>query len=149
MTTKSVWPKILGLMLMLAIVLFFHGCSPTGGKVSADAPPMVAKGERFEIRAKVLNTSGKQQTLCDLDIADGYLEGIIIEDTKPDYSEAWHIPIDNTMSYSFDLAIPPGEETVVVLTAYAAKRGDYSGELDFCINTEFNYLSAPVRTIVE
>lgn len=149
MKIKSVWPKVIGIILMLAIVLFFQACSPQGVKVSADAPPTVAKGERFEIRAKVLNTSGERQTLCDLDIADEYLEGIIIEDTTPDYTEAWHVPIDNSMSYSFDLPLDPGEETVVVLTAYAAKRGDYSGEMDFCINTEYNYLSAPVRTIVE
>jgi hypothetical protein len=134
---------------LLAIVLFLQACSPQGVKVSADAPPTVAKGDRFEIRAKVLNTSSEQQTLCDLDIADGYLEGIIIEGTRPEYTEAWHVPIDNTMSYSFDLPLSPGEAAVVVLSAYAAKRGDYSGEIDFCINTEYNYLSAPVRTIVE
>jgi hypothetical protein len=147
--TKSAWPKIIGIALLLAIILFLQACSPQGVKVSADVPPTVSKGERFEIRAKVLNTSQETQTLCDLDIADEYLDGIIIESTRPRYSEAWHVPIDNTMSYSFDLAIPPGEEKVVVLSAYAARPGDYSGEVDFCINTELNYLSAPVRTIIE
>jgi hypothetical protein len=147
--TKSAWPKIIGIALLLAIVLFLQACSPQGVKVSTDAPPSVAKGERFEIRAKVLNISSREQTLCDLDIADEYLDGIIIENTMPRYSDAWHVPIDNTMSYSFDLVLPPGKETVIVLSAYAAKRGDYAGEVDFCINSELNYVSAPVRTLVE
>jgi hypothetical protein len=134
---------------LLAGVLLIQGCSPSNVKVTAEAPTTVAKGERFEIRAKVLNTAREKQVLRDLDIADAYLEGIVIESTRPEFREAMHIPIDNTMSYSFDIPIDPGDETVVVFTAYAAKRGDFSGEIDFCVNTEFNYLPYPIRTVVE
>ena len=70
-------PAVQGLLAatLLAGVLLFQGCSPSDVKVSADAPTAVAKGERFEIRATVLNTAKEQQVLRDLDIADAYLEG--------------------------------------------------------------------------
>jgi hypothetical protein len=148
--TRSAVTRILAISLLATLLLLpIQACSPQNVKVSAEAPTTVAKGDRFEIRAKVLNTAHEKQVLCDLDIADEYLEGIVIEGTRPEFSEATHIPIDNTMSYSFDLPIDPGDEAVIVLSAYAAKRGDFAGEIDFCVNSEFNFLSYPVRTVVE
>ena len=60
-----------------------------------------------------------------------------------------HIPIDNTMSYSFDLPIAPGERVVVVFHACAAQAGDDPGEVDFCINSEMSCLQSLIRTIVQ
>ncbi len=141
--------KTLRSMLVAACLLLIGCSSPENVEVSVDAPTAVAQGERFEIRARVLNTATKTQTLVDLDIADKYLDGIVIESTEPRFSEAIHIPIRNVMSYSFDLPIEPGEELVVVLRAYAARPGDYAGTFDFCINSETSFISYPARTIVE
>ena len=80
--------KTLRSMLVAACLLLIGCSSPENVEVSVDAPTAVAQGERFEIRARVLNTATKTQTLVDLDIADKYLDGIVIESTEPRFSEA-------------------------------------------------------------
>ncbi|MDX1436925.1 MAG: hypothetical protein R3335_08945 [Anaerolineales bacterium] len=82
-------------------------------------------------------------------MADEYLEGIIIESSNPMFRDSSHIPIDNTISYSYDIPMGPGEEIWVVFTAYAAKAGDYAGDIDFCINDEMTCLPYRIRTIIE
>jgi hypothetical protein len=89
------------------------------------------------------------QYLVDLDVADEYLEGVVIESATPRFTDAFHVPLDNTISYSFDLPIEPGAEVLVVFVAYAAKVGDFSGEIDFCVNSEVICIPYPVRTIIE
>jgi hypothetical protein len=106
-------------------------------------------GERFEIRAIATNTAQRPQKLVSLDIADEYLQGIAVEKSDPPFKEAFHVPIDNTMSYVFELPMGPGEQREVVFQAYAAHAGDHAGDVDFCINSEFAFISYPVRTIVE
>ena len=109
----------------------------------------VQSGERFEIRAVVTNTGDRSQQLVALDVADEYLEGIAIESSEPPFKEAYHVPIDNTVSYVFKLPIEPGGQREIVFHAYAAHEGDHMGEVDFCINTDFTFVSYPLRTIVE
>ena len=58
------------------------------------------------------------------------------------------VPLDNTVSYSFGVPIPPGGEAVVVFQAYAAHPGDWAGDFDFCIDSEFDFVSEHVRTLV-
>ncbi len=135
--------------LVLIVLVAGLGCSPENVQISVEAPTTVKKDDRFEIKASVRNTAATAQTLVDIDVGEEYLEGIVIEGTEPPFSEAMHIPIDNTMSYSFDLPIAPGAEVVVVFHAYAAQASDYSSEVDFCINSEVSCLSYPIRTIVQ
>ncbi len=126
------------------------GCSgPENIEVTVDSPTTIKQGERFAIRVSVRNTGASEQTLVDLDIADEFLKGVVIESSDPPFSQSMHISVDNTISYSYDLAIPPGKEISITLSAYAAYQGDYSGEFDFCINSETSCLSYAVRTIVE
>ena len=126
------------------------GCSnPENIEVAVDSPTRIKQGERFTIRVSVRNTGASEQTLVDLDIADEFLKGVVIESSDPPFSQSMHISVDNTISYSYDLAIPPGKEISITLSAYAAYQGDYSGEFYFCINSESSCLFYTVRTIVE
>lgn len=126
------------------------GCSsPENIEVAVDSPTSIKQGERFAISVSVRNTGRSEQTLVDLDIADEFLKGVVIEGSDPPFSESEHIPLDNTISYSYDLAIPPGREISITLSAYAAYQGDYSGEFDFCINSMVSCVFYTVRTIVE
>lgn len=137
--------------LALAAVVLLAGCSlePKNVEIAVEAPVTAQAGERFEIRAVAKNTAQKPQKLVALDIADEYLEGIAIEKSTPPFKEAFHVPIDNSTSYVFDLPLKPGEQREVVFQAYAAHTGDHAGDVDFCINSEFTFVSYPVRTIVE
>ncbi len=125
------------------------GCSgPENIEVAVDSPTSVEQGERFDIRISVRNTGASVQTLVDLDIADEFLKGVVIENSDPPFSQSEHIPVDNTISYSYDLPIHPGKEISITLSAYAAYQGDYSGEFDFCINSMASCLFYEIRTIV-
>lgn len=134
--------------LVLASLVACLPSTPQNVEVSVEAPVEVRQGERFTIRARIRNTAPELQELVDLDIADAYLKGIVIERTEPPFKEAMHVPIDDTMSYKLELPVPSGEERVVVLHAYAAHPGDYAGEFDFCVNTIYDFVSYPARTVV-
>ena len=137
--------------LALASIVLLAGCGaePKNVEISIEAPMSVQPGERFEIHAVVTNTGSRSQKLVALDVADEYLEGVAIESSDPPFKEAYHVPIDNTVSYVFKLPIEPGGQREVVFQAYAAHPGDHSGEIDFCINTDFTFVSHPLRTIVQ
>lgn len=118
-------------------------------EIGIQAPSNVRKGDNFVVTATVRNSASKPQTLVSLDVGDKYLEGIAILKTDPNHQEATHIPIDNTMSYVFNLPLKPGEARQILLYAKAVKAGDYYSEIDFCINSDTSFLSKTVRTVVE
>ncbi len=126
------------------------GCSgdPKNVTILLDAPLQVKVGEKFQIKAHVTNTGPKAQKLVSLDVGEAYRTGIAIEKSNPSFSQASHIPIDNTMSYEFNLDLPSNQEKVVTFYATALKAGDYSSKVDFCINSSTSFLSYPVRTFV-
>lgn len=141
-STLRPWPLLVALLL---------GCSfemPTNVQLFVDAPATVPEGQEFTIVVRVKNTAPETQTFVDLDIADAYLEGIVIKSTQPAFSDAMHVPIDNTVSYSLGLPVAAGKEVKVTLHAAAVRSGDFSGDFDFCINSEFTCLPYPVRTVV-
>jgi hypothetical protein len=143
---KTIW-AILGIML----VLILSGCSgdPTDVAVKMDVPLKVANSEEFIIAVTVKNTASNEQKLVSLDIGDKYLKGIAIIKAEPDYSESFHVPIDNTVSYKFNIPIKSGKEITVNLYAKALKYGDFNSEIDFCINKDDSFLTKIIRTVVE
>lgn len=139
------------------VILGIGGCfvvvsylldQPEGVEISVDAPGRAVVGEAFEIVARVRNVGDRDRELVDLDVADEYLEGIVVVDTEPDSSDSMHVPFDNTVSYSFGLTVPPAGEVAVTLSAEAVHAGDFAGDVDFCIDSEVHCLSAHVRTVV-
>jgi len=143
--------RVLCLAALLSL-LALAGCAgdPTHVDIVVQAPLNVKKGEKFDIVMRVTNAdAGRTQKLVSVDISDKYLAGIHIESAEPRYTEASHIPIDNTVSYVFNLDLPPNQERVVKLRATAVKAGDFGGGADFCINTDYTFLTQQLRTIVE
>ena len=144
---------ILGLITTAVIVavVMFAGCleDPKNIVVDVQAPSFVNEKEEFNIIVTVENTDEDPQELVSLDIADSYLKGISIISSEPPHTEDWHIPIDNTRCYEYHIDIPAGGKQTVNLTVISLKKGDYSGDIDICINSESNFLSIGLRTIVE
>ena len=136
--------------LCMSAIFGFSGCllEPENVTIAADAPIEVERGESFEIKASVTNTAPKTQKLVALDIAHEYLEGVAILSSEPDYSSTMDVPIDNTTSYVFDLDLSPGESATVVFQARALHSGDFRGDIDFCINSEYDFISKSIRTVV-
>lgn len=121
---------------------------PEDVEVSVEAPLHATVGESFRVLATATNTSSTSKTLVDIDIADSYLSGIVVESATPPFRESWHVPIDNTVSYSFDLPIAAGESATVEFSVIAAHAGDFSGDFDFCVDSEVHCISQAARTIV-
>lgn len=138
------------LIVMLMIITLLGGCSdPKDVKISVKVPLEVKLGEEFVIIASVKNTAPQTQKLVSLDIADAYLKGVAILRTEPDSEESTHIIIDNTFSYVYNIPIKPGKTVTVSLFAKAIKTGDFNAELDYCINSDYSFLSRSLRTIVK
>ena len=142
---------IFSAVLVLAFALGCGGIldDPKDIALKVDAPLRVRMGEGFQVVVTVTNSSSEAQTLNSLDIADAYIDGIAITSSVPPYSEASHVPIDNSWSHRYMLEIPPGGQVQVTLNASALKAGDWAGDIDACINNDVSFLSMPVRTFVE
>lgn len=141
------------LLVVLAFAAMFLGVQwlskePEGVRVEVTAPLEVTVGDQFEVVAAVRNLSDSRHTLVDLDIAQEYLAGLAVQGSQPPFRDASHVPIDHTVSHSYDLTIRPDEEAKIVLSVVAVREGDYSGDFDFCIDSEVHCLSYPARTIV-
>lgn len=143
--------RVLLLAVAVAAVMGMAACSgdPQNVQISVEAPLQVKAGEKFLVKAHVKNTGDKAQKLVSLDVGDPYLVGIAFEKTDPAFSDATHIPIDNTMSYTLNLDLPSNQEKVVTFYATALKTGDFSSKIDFCINSSTSFVSYPVRTMVQ
>lgn len=121
---------------------------PQNVEISIDVPVSVSVDQEFNIVLTVKNTGSTTRTLAYVDVADEYLEGVVVRGMDPAFKSAEHIPFDNTESYSLDVALPPAQEVTVTVSAYAAHTGDYAGDFDFCIDSAVSCLSYPVRTII-
>lgn len=121
---------------------------PENVEVTVEAPVTVGVDQEFDLVLTVRNTGSSALTLVDLDIADEYLEGVVVRTMSPAFKDAMHVPIDNTQSYSMELAVPAGQEVTVTIGAYAAHEGDFAGDVDFCIDSTVACISYPVRTLV-
>ena len=159
MSTGDQWGKAIligcGAIIVLAgmavagLVALGIWATPDDVEIAVEAPTFVAVGEQFQIVARMTNTAAEPQSLYSLDIADRYLEGVAIEAARPRFTDSYHVPIDNTWSYTFDLEVGPGEEVVVVLDATAVRPGDFQGDVDFCINNGLSFVSHPLRIVVQ
>ena len=138
--------------LVLLVLVASLGCEafevPENVDIRVDTPVSVQVDQEFYITLTIRNTGSSTQTLVDVDIADEYLEGVVVRETDPAFKDAMHVPFDNTQSYSMDITLPAGREVTVTISAYAAHAGDYAGDIDFCINSAVSCLSYPVRTII-
>ncbi len=141
-------------LIFVAVVgaVVFLGYSSTrdtaGVAVTVEAPLRSALGSHFEIVATVENRSGAAKTLVDVDVADRYLGGVALGASTPPFTSSEHVPIDNTISHHFGLALPPGGTARITFGAVAAHAGDYQGDFDFCIDSDSSCVSYHVRTVI-
>ena len=141
---------LIALMLLLTGSISSWGCNqPQDIIVNVVAPLHIVKGEEFVFEVGVENTSASTQILYSIDIWDKYVEGISIIRSEPQFTNSFHIPIDNTQSYEFKKDIPAKDKLVIRFYAVGIKPGDYSSYLDVCINTGIDFISHPIVTIVE
>jgi hypothetical protein len=138
------------IFLFFALAPLLSGCFGIKNvDISVTAPETVTVGQDFEVLLSITNTANEDQSLNSIDIENVYLKGIEVIGSDPEYYESFGIAVDNTVSYSYEVNIPPGETLVVVFYCKAVSVGEFEGKMDVCINTGFNFKSVDVSTTVE
>lgn len=119
---------------------------PEGIEVSVDCPDEAVVGRPIEIIATVRNTADEAQELDGIDIYHSYLEHfeVIGIDPRPTRTD----DVFDMTCYYFHLPLPPGESTTVRFELRPTRSGWASGDLDTCINSEFDYITTALRTHV-
>lgn len=143
--------------LALTLPVLLGAALACGGSMSStddfhavvDAPALVRKGEPFKATFTVHNSADEVQVLESLDIDDAWLAGVTITASDPAYTDAMHVPLDNTWSYSYGQAIPPGGSIEVTLQAVGTKPGTWRGEVDVCVGGIARFNTYPLVTTVE
>lgn len=144
-----------GVWLALAVIAFvvwsiYLGTRtvPEGIEVEVEVPDAVRHGDSFVVVARVINGDERGHSLVDLDVAESFLAGIVIESTEPPFAESIHVPVAKLRTYTYDLALPAGRTVEVRLRAFAADTGEHVGRFGFCIDTKAQCISDLVRLVV-
>jgi hypothetical protein len=150
LTVLGVGCLVLVIAVGVAIILGLRWLSagPEDIQVQVAVPVRVEEGQTFELKATVTNNASHVRKLVDVDIADEYLAGLAVQSATPTFESSLHVPIDNSLSHTFNLDIPPNSEADVTFTLYAARAGDFSGDVDFCIDSQVQCVTQVVRTVV-
>lgn len=119
--------------------------------ITVNAPVSVEHGQAYAITVTVRNISSKEIELNSIDIDKNILKGFIIATVKPSYTDTYEYESSGItyQTYSFQAAIPPGGSLTVTFEGEAALPGDFSGEVDVCIDSVFNCHTGYVRTLVK
>ena len=141
---------IVSVIILLIVGVSVCACQePENITINVVAPLHVNKGQEFIFEIHVENIAERPQLLYSVDVYDDYLAGIAIQKTEPPFTQSFHVPIVNCQSYEFKQNISPKSQLVVKFFAVGLKSGDYSADVDVCINSESNFLTYPIRTVVE
>lgn len=134
--------------------LFWLGSqTPENIITDIDIPVSSEVGDNIVFEITITNTGTNTIKLNSIDISLNYLDGISVEYTTPPYTETsqyggW---IDDELyqSFYYTQLIEPGETLSIVFYGQAILAGDFSGELDICIDSESNCQTNIVRTIIK
>ena len=122
---------------------------PENVLINVDTPLQVTKGESVIIEVQVENTATKPQLLDSIDISSEYLAGIAIKEAEPPFVESFPNPPVEIQTYRFMQEISPGTTLVVQFFGVAVKTGDFSGNIDVCINSgHICTTTFTIRTVV-
>lgn len=123
---------------------------PSGVDISVDSPIQAALGEPVVITATISNPSDSSLEINSIDIAQSFLDGVLVTRVDPPYesSEVYDFVGYPFTSYYFYTNIQPGETQVITLYGEAIREGDFSGDLDVCIDSASNCRSFALRTVI-
>jgi hypothetical protein len=135
------------LPFFIIFIAMAGGCNvPEFVSVKKDVPIEVHVDDTFNFTVTVDNADTKKHELRSIDIDNTFLEGIYIVSTTPATSEEYgafgqHI-------FEFKTFVPESSLQEVVFTAKAIKSGDFSGDLDICIDGDASCLFNSIRILV-
>lgn len=126
--TTLFWAVCAGVLYFLFVV------DPPPYAISLQAPTEVQKGETFTVRAQITNPTDEPLLLGSIDVWDSFLDGFTLSKIEPEPSSRDSLFDFHTFYYSKTLA--PGETWEVAWTLQAAQSGIWTGDVDFCAESE-------------
>ena len=134
--------------------LYWLGSLSTDDKaqINVTAPSSVEQGQEYVITVDIQNISEQEITLESVDINKNLLNGFVIETVEPSYIETYEyggLGDEIYQTYFFQAAIPPRGSLTVTFKGAAVLSGDFSGEIDVCIDSSFNCKTDIIRTLVK
>jgi len=120
---------------------------PENISVNAIVPEQAVLGEPFTIELNVTNTGDVPQDIHCIDFMDSYLDGFDFVDSAPKHDRRESI-FGYTSYYFNDAAIAPGETRQVTITLRPKRTGLFVGDIDTCINNDFNFITYFAETRV-
>ena len=135
------------IFLSLLLLGLLSWCStPDNINISKVYPNEVIKWDIFDIVLTIENIDSKDHKLKLIDIDDDFLDGILISDVNikilNEYSIFW------MHTYEFEKNITQKSNIEVILSAKAVKKWDFSGDLDFCIDSDTSCIFNSIRILV-
>lgn len=136
------------LISVLAGVGFARSLSeePEQVQINVSDTSTASQGESLIIGISVENLADYSQTLDSIDFYGDYLNGITIQTSEPSFVHIYDL--ENGVSYSFLMDIPPGDSIIVQFHAVGVKAGEFSGSLDVCINTVMSCSTFTIATSI-
>jgi hypothetical protein len=134
-------------MAGLGLLIWIVG-EPEQINLSVDVPVSVGKGESFAIEITVEDLSGESRLVHSIDIDDSYLEGLEVVRTEPPFTELLRVESLGFRSYYFEKVIEPNSAGTILIALQGLEAGDYTGEIDVCIDSSGSCTTVTTRTVV-
>ncbi len=139
--------KILFILPLLMATMFLLGCSaPDEVSIHKEYPVEVVSGDMFNFTVFIDNQDSKAHELRSIDIGHNFLRGIMIIETYPATVEEYDAFGEHIFEFRTD--VQEESEKAVVFKAKALYPGDYSGNLDVCIDGDAKCIFNHIRIIV-
>lgn len=124
--------------------------TPDNATVQLGIPAEASIGEGVEFSIKVNNQSAETIELVGVDFSMNFLNGIVIESSNPNFSDSNKFESfgETFITYYFRQSIGPGESLTIFFNAKAVTEGDFSGNVDACINTDYTCVTSVARILI-
>jgi len=127
--------------------------TPDNADIRINAPLNATVGDDVQIEIYVTNTGSEALELSSIDFSLNYLNGFNIYEVDPPYSETSQYDAlgggETFQSYYFHHSIEPGETLTLIFSAKAVLPGDFSGDVDVCIDSDYSCITNIPRTVIE
>jgi len=127
--------------------------TPDNVEVKVNAPISANVGDEVQIQVSITNTGSDVLELSSIDISLNYLNGFTITQVTPPYANVDQYDSlggDETFqNYYFHHPIEPGITLTIILEGTAVLPGDFSGDIDVCIDSDFNCTTNIQRMVIK
>ena len=130
------------------MVILLIGCSVSDDVTIEKIIPIedIKVGDEVEFTVKVINSGSGSHEIRSIDIDEEFLVGILISETVPKTVEEYNVFGQHIFEFKTDVAGESSKD--IVFKGKAVKQGDFSGDMDVCIDGDASCLFNSIRIFV-